>query len=286
MLSDGFLHRLDALRLTARSPAQGGAGGLRRSKALGTSVEFSDFREYAPGDDLRRLDWNAYARFDRLFLKLFMEEQETQVNLLVDASASMGERDKWPFARDLAALLAYLALRGGDRVTVYALGGGERHSASLSGRAGYMRAAEFLDGLTPAGETRLCADIARLPLRPGRGISLLITDLMSPDGYEKALQSLQYRRQEAALLHVLSPWEMNPELQGMVRLVDSETGEERELSVTGSLLESYHRALDDLLRGAERFCHGRGMPYLRLTSDMDLEKEALRALSAAGLVEA
>ena len=88
MLSEAFLQRLDALRLVLPSPAQGGAGGLRRSKALGTSVEFSDFREYAPGDDLRRVDWNAYARFDRLFLKLFMEEQETQVNILVDAGAT------------------------------------------------------------------------------------------------------------------------------------------------------------------------------------------------------
>ena len=284
MLSEGFLQRLDALRLAMRGPAQGGAGGLRRSKALGTSVEFSDFREYAPGDDLRRLDWNAYARFDRLFLKLFMEEQETQVNILADASASMAFHGKWEFAQSLAQLFAYLALRGGDRVTVYALGGEIRRSESLSGRQGYMRAAEFLESVAPAGELRLCEALQRTPLRQGRGVSLLITDLMSPDGYEKALMSLQYRRQEATLVHVLSPWEMQPELEGMARLIDSETGEERDMLISGSLLDSYRRALDGLMHGAEAFCRGREMGYLRLLSDMDIENQALRALSQAGIL--
>lgn len=284
MLSEAFLQRLDALRLTLRSPAQGGAGGLRRSRTLGTSVEFSDFREYAPGDDLRRLDWNAYARFDRLFLKLFMEEQETQVNILADASASMADRGKWRLAQSLAQLFAYLALRGGDRVTVYALGGSLLHTDALSGRAGYLKAAGFLESVRPAGELKLCDTLPRLPLRAGRGVSLLITDLMSQDGYEKALQSLQYRKQEVTLLHVLSPWEMQPELEGMVRLIDSETGEARELMISGDMLAGYHQALDSLLRGAEEFCRRREMQYLRLLSDMDVESEALRALARAGIV--
>lgn len=284
MLSEAFLQKLDALRLAMRAPARGGAGGLRRSRALGTSVEFSDFREYVPGDDLRRVDWNACARFDRLFLKLFMEEQETRVHILLDASASMAERGKWELARDLAQLLAYLALRGGDRVTIYALNGESRPSPVLSGRPGMLKAAEFLRDLRPEGELRLCRTVPALPLAAGQGIAVLITDLMSPDGYEKALQSLQYRRQEVTLLQVLSPWEMAPELEGMVRLIDSETGEAREMLITGDLLARYRRALQDLLHGAEAFCRGREMQYLRLLSDMDVEKEALRALAAAGLI--
>ena len=283
MLSEGFLQRLDALRLTLRAPAQGGAGGLRRSKALGTSVEFSDFREYAPGDDLRRLDWNAYARFDRLFLKLFMEEQETHVHILLDASASMGADGKFDLAQNLAQMLAYLALRGGDRVTIAALNGEIRPSPALSGRTGMLKAAEFLREIQPAGELKLCQAVPRVPLA-NRGMAILITDLMSPDGYEKALQSLQYRRQEASLLHVLSPWEMEPRLEGMVRLQDSETGEERELTASVDLLAAYQKALHALLHGAEGFCRSRGMQYLRLLSDLDVEKEALRALAAAGLI--
>lgn len=283
MLSEGFLQKLDALRLSMRAPAQGGAGGLRRSRALGSSVEFSDFREYAAGDDLRRLDWNAYARFDRLFLKLFMEEQETQVHILLDASASMAG-EKWRMAQELAQLLCYLSLRGGDRATVYALNGGVRRSEALSGRAGYMKASAFIEGLAPQGELRLCERMPRVPLHAGRGVSLLITDLMSADGYQTALQSLQYRRQEVTLLHVLSPEEMQPAYAGMLRLIDSETGEARELLMNGEMLAAYQRALSELLRGAEGFCHARDMQYLRLTTDMDMEKAALRALAQAGLV--
>ena len=283
MLNEAFLQKLDALRLAFRAPAQGGAGGLRRSRALGTSVEFSDFREYAPGDDLRRIDWNAYARFDRLFLKLFMEEQETHVHILLDASASMGADGKFDLAQNLAQMLAYLALRGGDRVTIATLNGEIRPSPALSGRTGMLKAAEFLRELQPAGELKLCQAVPRVPLA-NRGMAILITDLMSPDGYEKALQSLQYRRQEASLLHVLSPWEMEPRLEGMVRLQDSETGEERELTASVDLLAAYQKALHALLHGAEGFCRSRGMQYLRLLSDLDVEKEALRALAAAGLI--
>ena len=137
MLSEAFLQRLDALQLAMRAPARGGAGGLRRSRALGSSVEFSDFREYAPGDDLRRVDWNAYARFDRLFLKLFMEEQETTVHILLDCSASMdfGEPSKWEMAQGLAQLLCYMAIRGGDRAVIIALGEEIIASEVFSGRA-------------------------------------------------------------------------------------------------------------------------------------------------------
>ena len=283
MLNEAFLQKLDALRLAFRAPAQGGAGGLRRSRALGTSVEFSDFREYAPGDDLRRIDWNAYARFDRLFLKLFMEEQETHVHILLDASASMAADGKYDLAKNLAQILAYLALRGGDRVTIATLNGEIRPSPALSGRTGMLKAAEFLRELQPAGELKLCQAVPRVPLA-NRGMAILITDLMSPDGYEKALQSLQYRRQEVSLLHVLSPWEMEPRLEGMVRLQDSETGEERELTASVDLLAAYQKALHALLHGAEGFCRSRGMQYLRLLSDLDVEKEALRALAAAGLI--
>ena len=119
MLTDRFLARLDAQRLVMRGRAQGGAGGSRRSRQTGSSAEFSDYREYIPGDDIRRLDWNALARFDRLYMKLFMEEQESQVMILLDASASM--EDKWSAARSAAETVGYLALTGGDRLRLQLL---------------------------------------------------------------------------------------------------------------------------------------------------------------------
>ena len=125
MLTDAFLARLDALRLVMRGRAQGGAGGSRRSRQTGSSAEFSDYREYIPGDDIRRLDWNALARFDRLYMKLFMEEQESQVTILLDASASM--EAKWGAARSAAETVGYLALTGGDRLRLQLLKKQEKH---------------------------------------------------------------------------------------------------------------------------------------------------------------
>lgn len=283
MLSEAFLRRLDAMQLKMRSPAHGGAGGLRRSRALGSSVEFSDFREYAPGDDLRRVDWNAYARFERLFLKLFMEEQETQVNLLLDASASMDFGGKWQMAQELCQLLGYLALRGGDRVTVYVLREDETHCEPLRGRPGFMRLTQFLLSQRPWGETRLSALLPRLPLN-GRGIGVLLSDLMSGDGYETALKALQYKKQETSVLQLLSPWELNPDLTDMVRLIDSETGEAREFTADSGAMAQYRRALQEMLHGAQAFCHARDMTYLMLSSGMDMEETALRSLSRAGLI--
>lgn len=287
MLSEQFLQRLDSMRLSLRTPAQGGSGGLRRSRALGTSTEFSDFREYVPGDDLRRVDWNACARFDRLFLKLFMEEQETRVNILLDSSASMafGEPQKWDFARDLARIFAYLALRGGERVTLWTLGGEVKHTQALSGRAGYVQAAQFLENSAPAGHLMLSDCAARLPLGAGRGVSILITDLMSEDGYEKALRALAYRKQEISVLQVLSPWETAPSLEGMVQLTDMENGNVLEIAAGEETLRRYQQALEAFLHDAKRFCHAHNMAYMTLRSDMDVEKTVLRELSRAGLIE-
>lgn len=284
MLTDGFLKRLDALALHMRHPASGGSGGLRRSKALGSSVEFSDFREYVPGDDIRRIDWNAYARFDRLFLKLFMEEQEQRVNLIVDASASMGF-GKWRAACQLAQTLGYLCLCGGDRVTVYALAnGGERHTRPLRGRHSYPELARFLDDTRPSGRTLLNEAVPRVALAPGRGMSVLISDLLSEDGYERAVGSLMYRRQETSVLQLFSQEEWEPHMEGAVELVDSETGERYPMAASYDLLARYRDTARAYVAQAAAFCRAHGAAHLFTVPEDAFEEQMLRELSRAGLI--
>lgn len=288
MLSEAFLQRLDALQLRMRHPSVGGGGGLRRSKAQGSSVEFSDFREYAAGDDIRRLDWNAYARFDKLFVKLFMEEQEASVNLVVDASASMqfGEPSKWHNAVQLAETLAYLALGTQDRVTLYALSGEKvQHTRPLTGRQGYMEAAEFLAGLKPQGNTQLSAVMPRLPLAVGRGIAVVLSDFLSPDGYQRALQSLLYRKQEGTALQILTREEVSPSLEDVVRLVDSETGEALELLASYDTLQRYQQTAEGYIRDLRGYCHQNGMGYALVYTEDDFEQRVLRQLVKAGLLQ-
>lgn len=282
MLSDSFLKRLDALALRMRHPAAGGSGGLRRSRALGSSVEFSDFREYAAGDDIRRVDWNAYARFDKLFLKLFMEEQEQRVHLIVDASASM-DFGKWKPACQLAQTLGYLCLCGGDSVTVYTLGGGgERHTRPLRGRHCYPELSAFLENVQPQGRAMIETAVPTLRLAGGRGASVLIGDLL--DGWEKAVLSLLYRKQETSVLQVWSPAEWDPQLEDTAELVDSETGERFLTSGGYEALRRYRETARAYVEEISDFCRTRGVSHGLIVPEESFEDQLIRALSAAGLI--
>ena len=247
MLSDAFLSRLDTLCLAMRGRAQGGAGGSRRSRQTGSSAEFSDYREYIPGDDIRRLDWNAYARFDRLFLKLFMEEQESLVTILLDASASM--EAKWASARAAAEAVGYLALTGGDRLCLQVLKDGRAlRSPQFAGRAAYPRLTGFLDLCAPDGRTGTVTDAVKHTEGLKKGLCFLITDGYTEDALKEALDYLRYLKQETAVIQTLSGGELQPDLEGAVKLTDSESGEQTDLLADRGALDAYQDALADFLK--------------------------------------
>lgn len=285
MLSDAFLSRLDTLMLAMKGRASGGAGGTRRSRQTGSSAEFSDYREYIPGDDIRRIDWNAMARFDKIFLKLFMEEQESAVTVLLDGSGSMAE--KWTAARQAAEAVGYLALTGGDRLRVIFLQGGDpapsaapgpRLSHLLSGRQAYARLTQFLDTCAPAGAGSLTQRVLQIEgLR--KGLCFLITDGYEEGGLGTALDNLRYRGQECALIQPLSPFELSPALDGAVKLTDAETGAAVNLLADREALESYRRALEAFLRDIRETCFRRETPYALLDAGKDFEEAFIPLLS-------
>lgn len=259
--------------------ARGGAGGARKSRALGSSAEFSDFRPYAPGDDIRRIDWNAYARFNRLFLKLFMEEQETTLTMILDSSASMAA--KWTRAVELSQALCYLALRGGDRVTVVTLGGGGANRSRLfTGRAGYAGAAAFLEDARPAGAAALSEALPRLQLRP-RGLYALLSDLLEEDEGERALSALAYLGGQATLFHLLSPEELRPDYDGALRLIDAESRAHIDLMAGRECLEAYRASLTEFLEAARRRCFRLGIHWAL----MDAGRPLMDLILHSGSVE-
>lgn len=289
LLDDQYLRRLDAFALAMRERARGGMGGLRRSKSLGSSVEFSDFRTYVPGDDLRRVDWNAYARFDKLFMKLFLDEQETTLHVLLDASASMrhGEPDKWPLALRLAATLAYLSLTRYDRVTIVAMQNGTvAQSRRFGGRAALPQVEAYLEAIEPGGATRLDDSLLRVPITAGRGVCVLISDLLTGEGWTRGAGSLLYRRQELSVLHLLSPQELAPDMTGALQLLDAEGGPACEVQMSPDTLRRYEAALFEFMQETRKFCQGRQIPYLPLRSDMDLSRDVLQSLMAANIITA
>ena len=283
MLTDSFLSRLDRLCLAMRGRAQGGAGGSRRSRQTGSSAEFSDYREYIPGDDIRRLDWNAYARFDRLFLKLFMEEQESLVTILLDASASM--EAKWASARAAAEAVGYLALTGGDRLCLQVLKDGRAlRSPQFAGRAAYPRLTGFLDLCAPDGRTGTVTDAVKHTEGLKKGLCFLITDGYTEDALKEALDYLRYLKQETAVIQTLSGGELQPDLEGAVKLTDSESGEQTDLLADRGALDAYQDALADFLKQIRETCASRETPYMLLDSRQSFEESFIPLLSKSGMI--
>lgn len=278
-----FLSQLEQLRVRFKARAAGQSGGGRRSRQQGISAEFSDFREYQHGDDFRRIDWNAYARFDRLMLKLFLEERQMHVHLLMDQSRSMQMFDKSHMARRLALTMGYLALANYDQVSITPLGEGVGESfGPVAGKNSFVRMARYLEELPSGGESKLSGSATSLRLPSGPGICYLFTDAFSQDGLEDALAYLRYRKKETVLVHILGPQEIRPDYEGTVCLVDSETGERRSMEVHPGLLRSYQEAFQSFCADLRESCYKYGFRYELVPSDMDLRQAVLEQLIERG----
>jgi uncharacterized protein (DUF58 family) len=286
--SPEFLAQLERLTLASRRVFRGRVKGERRSPRKGQSVEFADYRAYGVGDDLRYVDWNAYARLDRLHVKLFVDEEDLCLHLLVDASASMdfGRPTKLEYAAKLAAALGFVGLVGLERVGVGILR--ERAAEGWMpsrGRNQFPALLDFLTGVKPAGPTRLNDALASYALRAREsGLAVVISDLLDPAGYEAGLRALMERRFDIHLIHLLDPEEMNPEMAGDFRLTDAETGEVQELSVDGEAIRAYREKLHAFLERAESFCRAKEIGYHRVITDTPVEEFVLAQLK--GLVRA
>jgi len=262
--------------------------GERKSKRKGQSVEFADFRQYVPGDDLRFIDWNLFARMERLYLKLFLEEEDLHFYALIDASTSMdfGEPTKLQFAKQLAASLGFIGLCRADRVKIESLGTSSRKPGPvLRGRASLWRMMEYLEGIEPGENVSLAEGVRNFCLRnSGKGILVLITDLMDKEGYEKALRFLVAQQMDVYVLHVLCPEELNPELKGDLKLIDCEDEDIAEVTVSRPLMDRYKRTLASFLDGAREFCTRRGMSYLMTSTETPVETLVANYLRKRGLV--
>jgi uncharacterized protein (DUF58 family) len=273
LFDEAFLRRLETLELASRRLTAGRMKGERRSLRRGQSVEFADYRNYTAGDDLRQLDWNVYARLEKLFVKLFVEEEDVTVHVLVDASASMdfGTPNKLDFARRAGAALAYLGLAHLDRVSVAFLGDGRATMLRpLRGKARVFEVFDFLSAPRSERLTGLAAAAREYAGRlRGRGPLILISDLMDP-GYLDALRDLAGTRCQLSVLHVLAPEEVEPEVAPDARLVDRETSQSIDVSGDDDLVDRYRTRLAEWQDEISGFVSRRGGSYVAVPSDLDL----------------
>jgi uncharacterized protein (DUF58 family) len=288
LLNPKIRRRLEQLTLVSRRLSAGRRKGERRSRLRGASTEFADYRAYVAGDDLRHLDWKIYGRLERLVIKLFLEEEDLRVSVLLDASESMchGEPEKLLYARRVAAALGCIALARMDSLAVRTFGDGLADGfGPCRGRGHTARLLGFLEAVGVQPRTDLArAFRATAQSSRARGLVVVISDFYDPAGYEDAFRHLFAANVEVLALHVLSPQELRPGLQGDLRLVDSETDDTADVSMGRQALALYRRTLDAFCGGIRDYVTARGGVYLLAATDLPFERFVLDVLRRKGII--
>jgi hypothetical protein len=303
MLAESILRSLSGLQFVPPRRRPGTTTGERRSTRRGRSVEFVDYRNYTPGDDPRRVDWNIYARLERAYIKLYEDEQDLTVHVLLDASPSMQWRDenalnspKWDRATQLAAAMCYIALSSGDRLIIEtstrARMGPKRGVAATSGVIEFIERetlpAEIADGRVPARlqspTSHLNTWWKRYALDARPGLCVVISDFLDVEGYAEGLNALGSSRLDVNVLHTLSPDELDPEFAGDLRLRDIESTAPQDVSLDDAALNQYRQRLNQWTGGISDFCHRRGGKYHLTDTSESLEKVVLRDLRREGWI--
>lgn len=292
ILDEEFIAKIEQLEIVSRKMVSGAVKGDRLSRRRGHSSEFADFRPYVSGDDLRFLDWNVYARLEKLFLKLFLEEEELRVKVLIDRSPSMafGKPSKLEFGSKVAAALGYIGLVNQDRVEVSAFAEEARPIfGPARGRRQTRRLLTALEQLEveESRSTRLepsCKDFA-LGSRGG-GLAILISDFFDREGFEAGLRYLLAagKSLDIYVFHVLAPQEIEPDFSGDLRLVDCEDGGTVDVSLGPAVLRKYRATLDAFRAEVREFCARRGIHYVFTSTDVPFDRLILEYLRRRGLV--
>jgi uncharacterized protein (DUF58 family) len=288
LLSNDLLGRVERLRIQSSRKFTARHRGEHLAGRGGASTEFSDYRDYAAGDDLRFVDWNIFSRLHRPYLKLFRLEEEMHVVLLVDGSSSMLFEGKFERARQLSAALGVMGLLGGERVSVCVSGRSGAAPAYLpprTGRAGMARFFGFLESAESGGDSPVDDAVDGLLKRfRGRGVAILLSDFLTFGDLTKAFNRLYSSGLETWAIQLLGPTELNPQLASDARLIDVETGEALDVSAAGDLLtlyEEYRLGYEQMLEG---LCRKRGGRFLTVASDRPAETVVLEDLRRKGWV--
>lgn len=283
------MRKLDQLALVSRKIFAGKMRGERITKRRGESAEFADYRNYVSGDDLRYLDWNIYARLDQLFIKLFLQEEDLHVSILIDASASMdwGDPNKWLYARRIAAAIAYIGLINFDRISLYSYGNGLRDSMTgIRGRRWMFKAIDFLTQMEASGGSNLALTGRQFAIEhPQPGIVLVLSDFLDKGGYEDGLRMLLGRKYDLFAIQMLSPEEINPSFVGDLRLTDVEDDDVAEVTVSRALINRYRQNLHSFCAQFKSFCTARGAAYLFTNTQVPFDQVILSYFRERGLLK-
>jgi uncharacterized protein (DUF58 family) len=289
LFDEKFLNTLEHLHMVSRKVFSGALRAERRTRKVGSGIEFADHRTYARGDDFRYIDWNLYGRLDKLLLRLFEEEEDLSIYILVDVSDSMAIGQPLPklhYAMQVGAALTYVGLANLDRVAIIPFA--DRLIDRLPpsrGKNRIFRVFEFLKSCGIGGKTELAECMKTFVTQnKRRGLAVVISDFYDPDGFEQGLNTLRYNKFEPFVLQVYDKREAEPSLAGDLELVDCETGEVREVTVSKSLLEAYQREHERYCKQLESYCTKYAMPFFRTHTSIPFDELVLKIFRSGGFL--
>jgi uncharacterized protein (DUF58 family) len=276
MLNPNFYDTLSRLKLAMAHRSSLNMSGNRKSREKGISAEFSDFREYMPGDDLRRLDWNIFARLDRMVIREYMEEKEAVITVLLDTSASMdyGKEKKSELACELAAVVSYIALHNMDRVVLSDMKNINSSVSLGGGISAFPKALKWIEAREFSGEIDMLEAAKRARIK-GAGVTVIISDFLHPallledGGYEKVLKYLAYQKQRPVVLQTLAGEELRVAYEGTLNLIDMETENKLRITMDDEAVKSYEKELKNLLFNMEKGAKKCGGAYVLCDSEKD-----------------
>jgi uncharacterized protein (DUF58 family) len=283
---DEFLKKLEYLHVVSKRALAGQNRADRLTPKRGRGLEFADHRQYTPGDDFRHIDWKAYKRLNRLLLRLFDEERDLSIYLMLDVSRSMLEPAKFDMARRITAAMCYIGLAHLDRLTILAFGNGlSTEWTPGRGKGRIFRVFEMLERLEPAGPTDLRESFKEFAARPRQlGLAVVVSDSLDPAGAEGGLKILRTLGHDVFAVHIASAQDRDPGTLGDVRFVDIESGEARVIEVTPRLATAYARAWEAHATNLERFCGRYDIGYVRADAERPFEDVVLKAFRQGRLL--
>jgi len=290
LFDDEFLKKLEYLYIVSKKVFAGRIRAERRTRKVGAGIEFADHRKYSAGDDFRYIDWNIYGRLDRLLLRLFEEQEDLHIYILLDASVSMriGDPIKLEYAMKIAAALCYVGLANLDRVSILPFSAqlSREQLPSARGKARIFKVFDFLSEIEPDGQTSLEASLKTFVAQTKRrGLAVVISDFYDPKGYEEGLNFLRYNKFEPFVVQIYDQKEVNPPLSGDLTLVDCETGELKEVTVSARLLKKYQEAHEKFCADLDDFCTKRAMPFFRTHTGRPFDELVLSIFRAGGFLK-
>lgn len=289
-INEEFLQQIEALQMLLKNNLAGLFGGNHQSKTYGSSCEFADYRNYIPGDDISKIDWNAYARFEKLYLKLFLDERQVHTRIYIDASRSMdyGRGEKALMALKIAAALAYLSVCEMDRVSVYYIKNNKVHEVmnNIVGKEAFYNAVGKLNEIEFSDDCFISDGILPTSVGYGDGMSIILSDFLTDNDYEKAIDYLVDKKRDLFCFQILSKDEIKPNIRGKVHLYDSEdVSKTYRKNINRDIVQAYNKALEYTVNRIRNYCNSRNASYMLVQSDKSVSEIFLKDLPEMGVLK-